>query len=163
MRAQASDVDLSGSTLTLSDPKRARRQPRRHVVPLVEEALAILARRIDVIEEGSPLLSTDGTISVRPETLSGAVAEIAKAMVTSKQAHEPFQLRDVRRTTCETMLAGLGVSSDVRAQLRSHGLGGVQARPRDRHSYLDEKHAARLALRLWRTLSCNTIDVLRRT
>ena len=34
----------------------------------------------------------------------------------------------------------------VRAQLQSHGLGGVQARHYDRHDYMDEK---RDALRAW--------------
>ena len=58
---------------------------------------------------------------------------------------EPFNLRDVRRTV-ETMLAGMGVSRETRAQLLSHGLGGVQAVHYDRHSYMDEKRAA---LRAW--------------
>jgi hypothetical protein len=43
------------------------------------------------------------------------------------------------------MLAGLKVSSDVRAQLQSRGLGGVQQR-HDRHSYAQEK---REALEAW--------------
>lgn len=145
VRANASDVDLSAATITLSDPKGARQQPRRHVLPLVGEALHILSRRLEALAEGSPLLSTDGSTIVRPETLSGVVAEIAKALVAAKQAREPFQLRDLRRT-CETMLASLGVSSDVRAQLQSHGLGGVQARHYDKHGYFDEKRAA---LELW--------------
>jgi hypothetical protein len=33
-------------------------------------------------------------------------------------------------------------SCDVRAQVRSHGLGGVQARHYDRHSYFAEKKQA---------------------
>jgi len=55
------------------------------------------------------------------------------------------EMRDLRRT-CETMLAAMGVSSDVRAHLQSHGLGGVQTRHYDRHSTMDEK---RKALELW--------------
>ncbi len=54
---------------------------------------------------------------------------------------EPFQLRDIRRT-CETRLAAMGVSKDVRAQLQSHGLGGIQGRHYDKHDYLAEKSAA---------------------
>jgi hypothetical protein len=46
-------------------------------------------------------------------------------MVKEGDARAPFQLRDIRRTA-ETMLAGLGVSKDVRAHLLSHGLGGMQ-------------------------------------
>jgi hypothetical protein len=44
------------------------------------------------------------------------------------------------------MLASLGVSSDARAQLQSHGLGGVQTRHYDRHDYMAEK---RQTLKTW--------------
>ena len=73
-----------------------------------------------------------------PEALSAAVADISIALVEARAVREPFQLRNLCRT-CETMLAGLGVSSDIRAQLQSHGLGGVQNRHYDRHDYAPEK------------------------
>jgi len=57
----------------------------------------------------------------------------------------PFSMRDLRRTA-ETHMAALGISSDVRAQIQSHGLGGIQARHYDRHDYMPEK---RVALALW--------------
>ena len=38
----------------------------------------------------------------------------------------PFTAGDLRRTV-ETRLAAVGVSAEVRAQLQSHGLGGIQA------------------------------------
>ena len=50
-------------------------------------------------------------------------------------------MRDLRRTA-ETQMAALGISSDVRAQIQSHGLGGIQARHYDRHDYMLEKRAA---------------------
>jgi integrase len=53
----------------------------------------------------------------------------------------PFSMRDLRRTA-ETHMAALGISSDVRAQIQSHGLGGIQARHYDRHDYMPEKRAA---------------------
>ena len=52
-----------------------------------------------------------------------------------------FTASDLRRTV-ETRLSAEGVSAEVRAHLQSHGLGGVQARHYDRHSYLPEKRAA---------------------
>jgi hypothetical protein len=58
---------------------------------------------------------------------------------------EGFDLKDIRRT-CETMLVSLGVSKETRAQLLSHGIGGVQDAHYDRHSYIEEK---RNALTLW--------------
>lgn len=127
--------------MTLSDPKGARQQPRRHALPLVKEAAAILRERIDGMAASAPVFSTDGETPMRHETLSVTVAEISEAMVRAGEAREAFQLRDLRRT-CETLLAGLGVSSDVRAQIQSHGLGGVQARHYDRHDYSTEKRRA---------------------
>lgn len=141
LRLTAKDADLDGETVTLRDPKGRRAQPRLHALPLVAEALAIVKRRL------AGLSGDDRLFSMGPEALSAAVAELAAAMVHAGEAREPFQLRDLRRTA-ETMLAGLGVSSDVRAQLQSHGLGGVQARHYDRHTYAPEK---RRTLELWRT------------
>ena len=40
------------------------------------------------------------------------------------------------------MMASLSVSSDVRAEVQSHGLGGVQKRHYDQHEYTLEKRAA---------------------
>jgi integrase len=145
LRARPGDVDLSASTITLYDPKGAHSQPRRHVLPLTKDAGKILEQRIAALEEGEPLFSTDQESRLRPETISVLVTDIAAAMVKEKQAREAFQLRDIRRT-CETMLAGLKVSSDVRAELQSHGLGGVQKRHYDRHEYALEK---RQALEKW--------------
>ncbi len=89
----------------------------------------------------SPTIFTnDGRRPMRSETVSGLVTEISAAMVKAKEGR-PFELRDIRRT-CETMMAGLGVSRDVRAQLQSHGLSGVQQRHYDKHEYMAEKRAA---------------------
>lgn len=146
LRAKPTDVDLSASVITLYDGKGARTQPRRHVLPLVTDAGAILKRRIDAIDHtGVPLFSTDEKTVMRPETVSVLVTDIATEMVKAKESREPFQLRDIRRT-CETMLASLKVSRDVRAELQSHGLGGVQKRHYDHYDYALEK---RQALEKW--------------
>ncbi len=42
--------------------------------------------------------------------------------------------------------ASLGIGREVRAQLQSHGLGGVQDRHYDDHDYMPEKRAALLDL-----------------
>ena len=141
LRVTAKDVDLAGETVTLRDPKGKRNTPRLHVLPLVPEALAIVERRITDLD------GDDKLFTMRPEALSVAVADLSAAMMKDKEAREPFQLRDLRRT-CETMLASLSVSSDVRAQLQSHGLGGVQNRHYDRHDYAPEK---KRTLELWRS------------
>src|SRR5262249_46497843 len=92
------------------------------------------------------LFATQRDAHLRPETVTKAATEIATALRSKSKAtrviNEAFQLRDIRRT-CETRLAALGVSRDIRAQIQSHGLGGVQARHYDRHDSMPEKSAAR--------------------
>ncbi len=139
LRVRAADVDLPGATITLRDPKGKRHEPRRHTLPLVGEAATIVERSVTGLSGETRIFST------RAEALSVDVSDISAAMVKAEEAREAFQLRDIRRT-CETMLASLSVSSDVRAQLQSHGLGGVQNRHYDRHDYMTEK---KRALELW--------------
>lgn len=144
LRVTPADVDLRAGTVTLYDGKGARSEPRRHVLPLVRQAAEILDRRLKE-GEGMPLFSTDGRTTMRHETLSAIVSQISAEMFKAKQSREEFELRDLRRTA-ETMLASLKVPSDIRAQLLSHGLGGVQYRHYDRHDYMVEK---KQALELW--------------
>lgn len=145
LRLRAADVDLAAGLVVLYDRKGARKRPRRHVVPLTSRARAILKRRLMALRENEPLFSTDGKRPMRIETLTNFVAAIAEEMMSCRESLELFQLRDVRRTA-ETLLASIEVSSDVRAQIQSHGLGGVQQRHYDKHSYLAEK---RQALEQW--------------
>lgn len=147
LRAAPGDVDLDARTLTLRDGKGKRTAPRLHVLPLSAATAAILEKRQE--ECGALLLFTaDGKRQTRIETCEELAGALLGAMVQDDTLRETkalgagvAQLRDVRRTA-ETMLARLGVSRDVRAQLQSHGLGGVQQRHYDRHDYADEKRAA---------------------
>lgn len=147
LRAKTTDAD--GDLLTLLDGKGKRDKPREHVLPLSPAARAILEARAAAAAEwkdakgrGSALLfTTNGKATLRTETLTTAVRDISDEMVKKKEADSAFQLRDIRRT-CETMLAKLGISKDIRAQLLSHGISGVQAVHYDKHDYLPEKRAA---------------------
>jgi integrase len=141
LRMKPADIDLSAGTVTLYDGKGARSQPRRHVLPLVKDAAAILERRLEEATDEVPLFSTDERTPMRHETVSALVTDISEKMIKAKESRDPFQLRDLRRTA-ETMLASLKISSDVRAQLQSHGLGGIQQRHYDKHSYALEKKQA---------------------
>lgn len=147
LRVRPADADMDGRTLTLLDPKGARQNARVHLLPLTDRAAEIVERLLTVNGEKDFLFTSTGKgkVPVRGETLTKAVAEISAAMVKDKTAREPFSLRDLRRT-CETMLASMGISKDVRAQLLSHGLGGVQNVHYDKHDYADEK---RNALEAW--------------
>jgi len=139
LRLKAGDVDLSADAVTLYDGKGARLQPRRHVLPLTKSAHEILERRLAATAADAPLFSIHSKSSMRHETLSALVTDISDKMLKADppEAREPFQLRDLRRTV-ETQLAALRISSDVRAQLQSHGLGGIQQRHYDRHDYMLE-------------------------
>jgi hypothetical protein len=170
LRATLADVDLSGRTLTLHDVKGRDRHanPRRHVLPIVDALLPLMERRITAARTAeaadlgkarangekrsagsAPLFTTDGETPLREETAAKLVATIRDEMQAGGELDQGhFTLADLRRTA-ETRMAELGVSRDVRAQIQSHGLGGIQARHYDRHDYMAEK---RDALRLWERL-----------
>ncbi len=147
LRVHTVDVDLSAGTITMRDSKGARSVPRIHTVPVTKQAAEILGRLLKAAAKTKTglVFSSDGKKPLRIETVSEFVADISAAMVKAQEVSEPFQLRDLRRT-CETTLASLKVSSDVRAVLLSHGLGGIQKRHYDFHDYADEM---RTALEKW--------------
>lgn len=141
LRAKVSDFDPASGVLRLLDSKGRRQLPREHQLPLAPIAadlckvLVERAREVRPEEADPPLFATSKTV-LSLDTLSRRVAEISQEMEGPS-----FLFRDIRRTA-ETEMAGLGFSVDLRGQLLSHGLGGVQAVHYDRHSYLTEKKAA---------------------
>ncbi|TWT19797.1 tyrosine-type recombinase/integrase [Luteimonas wenzhouensis] len=145
-RATLADYDPDAGTLTLRDTKGRRPSARLHVVPLIppaEDALHAMApdRIGDYI-----FTATAGQSGMAASTAYARCRAVMEAMLAAGELPGgPFTIRDIRRTA-ETRLADLGFNSDVRAQLQSHGLGGVQARHYDRHDYLAEKRAALDAL-----------------
>jgi integrase len=144
-------ADVMASTFTLFDPKGKRAQPRTHVLPLLPE-LRERIERLKVINpvskdnpSGNLFASTGGSV-VNAETLSGVVRKISQDMIKAEESTTPFRGGDIRRT-CETMMAGtLGIHKDVRAQLLSHGVSGVQDVVYDKSTHLKTKEAA---LRAW--------------
>lgn len=151
LRATVSDYDPQTETLRLWDGKGRRRDLREHLLPLAPRAAGLVATLVGRASDqasrlehtngkGSPLLfSTFGTVQLDARTPGKRAGEISASM-----GGVPFNLRDIRRTV-ETMLAGMGISRDTRAQLMSHGLSGVQATHYDRHTYTNEKRAALVA------------------
>lgn len=149
LRLTPKQVDVSGATLTLPDPKGRNRHanPRRHMMPILDELMPPIRRRLQQTEDAeSPMFSTNGRVPLRKETVAPLVTETAKAMKKAGELERgPFSMRDLRRTA-ETHMAALGISSDVRAQIQSHGLGAIQARHHDRQDCMPEKRAA---LEMW--------------
>lgn len=144
-RLTVADVDKDGF-IRLLDAKGRRAQVREHFVPLAEQGKALALKLAQQAKDAgfSLLFTSDGKKPVRIETVGAAVAEIAAQMVKDKNAAELFQARDLRRTA-ETRLAALGISRDLRSQLLSHGISGIQAKHYDRHDYADEKRRALVA------------------
>ena len=133
--------EQSVKTLMLLDGKGRRKKPRLHVLPLFGEA-EVLVEAMRLANPGSSYVFTsDGETPMVGTTPSHAVCAISKKLVASKEIARGFKLADVRRT-CETLLSKLRVHKDVRAQIQSHGLGGVQDRHYDKNDYIEEKYQA---------------------
>ena len=122
--------DVHENYIVLRDPKGRRTEARRHVVPLLDEAKTALAEF-----DGAPAVFLVNKRPVSPETFHHLEVESIGASI---RGFAPKRLR----SGVETALASLGISREVRAQLQSHGLGGVQDRHYDDHDYLAEKRAA---------------------
>ena len=99
---------------------------------------AIRGRLAQTASLVSPLFKPNGRVPLRKETVALLVGEIERAMQAAGELERgPFLWRDLRRTA-QTQMAALGSSSDVRAQIQSDGIGGIQARHYDRHDDMPE-------------------------
>jgi len=143
-RAKVSEITDEG--LVLWDSKGRRKQPRRHVVPLLPEADQARKSMADPRIGDYLLTVTHGRTPADQSAVSSAVKRIGQAMIEDGEAAEPFTLGDLRRTV-ETRLAALRIPLEVRAHIQSHGMGGIQARHYDRHDYAEEKREALERLR----------------
>lgn len=155
LRPKVGDYDKDTQTLRLWDGKGKRTAPREHLLPLAPKGAAIVEKLVErarkqeeanAKKEGREptysslwLFSSHGKAQLADTTPGKRAAEISKNMNGL-----PFDLRDIRRT-CETMLAGMRVHKDIRSQLLSHGISGVQDAHYDRHGYIDEKRAVLVA------------------
>lgn len=160
-RLTLADYDRDLQAITILDGKGRRSAPRRHVVPLIPAAVEAMEQMIPEVEllgaDGMPAMTrarvgeflftaTAGEFGMWRSTVSDKLRPVVQAMLDAGELPGgPFTLGDIRRTV-ETRLADLRIHSDDRAQLQSHGLGGIQTRHYDRHGYMDEKREALGAL-----------------
>ena len=141
LRAEITDWNEDTKILRLLDPKGKRRTPREHLLPLGPVASFVVGELVKQAKAKDTVLlfpSRTNRSPIHDSMLGPRVTEIAAAMGVDQ-----FDLRDIRRTV-ETLLAGMNVSRDIRAQLLSHGLSGVQSVHYDRYDYFKEKHEALL-------------------
>lgn len=141
-RAQWSD--LSDGVLRLVDTKgRKDAGGWDHLLPVTDRVAELLvplcadrlSDTITAMSQGKQLHST---------SLSG-IYQRAGVHLAGQGKTRPFGYREVR-ATCETLMGSLGISSETRAWLLSHGRSGVQAKHYDRNAYMPEK---RTALEQW--------------
>lgn len=121
--------------ITIFDAKGRPGQggPRPHMLPLLKAAATDLAA---LSVKGEFVLSTtDGEKPISVTTLANWAHDAAGESI------QGFQLKRVR-SGVETLLAANGTSREIRGQLQSHGLTGVQARHYDGHDYMPEKLTA---------------------
>ncbi|MDP1887543.1 integrase [Polaromonas sp.] len=125
--------NVTGDSILLYDGKgRPGKPPRPHTVPLIPAAASAL---LDCKPQGHYALSTDGG-----KTHLGAITLSAWAVEAAVEIPD-FQAKRIR-SGVETLLASVGVSTEIRGRLQSHGIAGVQARHYDGHDYLSEKRKA---------------------
>ena len=136
MRLRRQHVTAEG--ITIFDAKgKPGNPPRAHLLPLIPAALD--AVRTLPAGTGEFALSNDGgTTPLNAVTL----AKWAQAV---EHGIPEFQLKRVR-SGVETLLSSLGIGKDIRGELQSQGLSGVQKRHYDAHDYLPEKRRALMAL-----------------
>jgi hypothetical protein len=147
---RSSLADIKDGFLVLLDPKGKRDVPRRHPIPLEGMAGTIIAEAVERAKNLKTkwLFSGEGKMPVTAGTVSDYVIKVSKEFNLTGISTEPFSMADLRRTV-ETRLAGMEVSKEIRAQLQSHGLSGVQIRHYDRHNYEKEKRQALRVLHSW--------------
>ena len=130
-------TDVRDDTMRLLDPKGKRDEAREHLLPITRP----IRLELDQLTTERFVLSTDGgKTPMHPTSISAWAHDIGTAA-----GIKDFQLKRVR-SGIETMLAAAGISREIRGQLQSHGISGVQARHYDAHEYLAEKRKALEAL-----------------
>ncbi|TXH40390.1 MAG: integrase [Desulfurellales bacterium] len=159
-RATLADYDADTGTLQLLDGKGRRDTERVHIVPLLPEALAAMQA---MQGDGFVFTVTAGKSGATYHVLNKRMQHVVNAMQAAGELDgQAFTPGDIRRTV-ETRLSAAGVSKDVRAQLQSHGLGGVQSRHYDKHDYLNEKRAALETLhRICTSTSADVVQIARK-
>jgi hypothetical protein len=151
-RATVDDLDKDECVLMLRDIKGNRtNNPRKHAVPLLPAAMD----EINTLRAGrlGPYLVTlnVGESGAAYSCYQVRISDVCDKMMKAGELEGGrFTYGDLRRTV-ETRLSAAGVSRDIRAQLQSHGIHGVQARHYDKHHYLPEKRAALETL--WRLIT----------
>jgi len=137
-RMRWSDLDLEAGLWAI--PASETKSDRRHVVPLTESAIMLLA---ELPRVGAYVFTTDGRTAISnfakiKTRLDGFIAARGGSV-------DPWRLHDLRRSAA-THMVRLGTREEVVGRVLNHAVKGLTARVYALHSYEPEK---RQALRLW--------------
>jgi len=145
-RVTFSDIDRDQGGMVILDYKGKRAQPRRHHVPLLPECLEM----IDSISSGPFVFSASGgKTAITDRYLNDIVSVVREEMEKAGELENGAFTAGTIRATIETRLAKAPyyVPKEIRAQLQSHGLGGVQDKHYLHDEFHDEKVSALLKLK----------------
>jgi len=151
LRPEWDAYDFVAETVLLKDGKGRGGVMRDHLLPMTDFALEILLPLRDLNGTASGPFVSRGGKRLHPSTISHIVHEVWETLAAEDVANgkgkviEEFTFKDIRRT-CETLLASIGISLDLRSHVLSHGRSGVQSKHYDKWSYLAEK---RRVLKKW--------------
>jgi integrase len=138
-RVTLEDLDRDAMAMTVMDYKGRRKQPRVHVIPLLPEALEC----IDRITGGGPYVFSHngGESPIYADFLNEIAGKIRADMEAAGELENGHFTAGTIRATIETRLMGkpYRVSSDVLAQLLSHGTGSIQRRHYVHDDFEEEK------------------------
>lgn len=154
--ARSSEVDFGNRWLEIP---RARYKSRRdHIVPLSAQAMSILSSLPSCCSPAAFLFSSrEGRVPVSGFSKAKAkVDDEASAMLKLEnltQSLQNYRIHDFR-VTCETRLATLGFSQDVRDAVLGHAKQGLQ-KTYNKHDYHDEK---KVALEAYAALLCDVVN-----
>lgn len=119
--------------------KKGREDGIPHFLPITPRIRQIMAPLLAVrTSPFGPFALTEKLI--RSDYASKIFSEAGARLNESGKASK-FSWQNVR-ATCETLMAGIGISEACRAQVLSHGRSGVQSKFYDRNAYLTEKTRA---------------------
>lgn len=138
-RVTLRDIDRDAPSMQILDYKGRRTEPRIHIIPLLPEALEAIDR---ITGGGEYVFSCDGGQRPIHNVFLGDIVKRVRAdMEKAGELENGHFTAGTIRATIETRLIAkpYRVSSDVLAQLLSHGMGGVQARHYQHHDFFYEK------------------------
>ena len=147
LRCTLADVDFYEETVDLFDIKGRRPAPRFHQLPMtasIKSEVEWLIRNSRLL--GSTFLFPGGFRPRRDgpmccSTVSTTTRAVSDTLLLNGRFKSPFRYADLRRTL-ESRMIDIGVPTEVRGQILSHGLGGIQEQRYVRHNYMKAKRAA---------------------